>query len=265
MDSNLEVFLKKVIDCGGIVREKKDENGFIDVLAVITQTMLSMVKDQQPSATLIDTTFKTNSSNYKLMSQSYCNIENGRTAIAGIALLADESDPNIEFVFKVFAEIHVPKAVLVDKDLHQIDALGRIFGCRVLLCWWHVQKYLKKVLATCITTVPTKEKLSKLFKDLMYSKDENEYQRLRENLSDIAADLTVQISQTKEPTLLTTYVSENWDSCKEMWVKYHRSQLNLMGDNTTNRMEGTFSVFKSHLKNRCCSNPSPKEVLPILC
>ena len=38
-----------------------------------------------------------------------------------------------------------------------------------------------------------------------------------------------------------------------------------MGDNTTNRMEGTFSVFKSHLKDRCCSNPSPKEVLPILC
>ena len=54
---------------------------------------------------------------------------------------------------------------------------------------------------------------------------------------------------------MTDYYTKNWEKSKKMWVKCFRIDLPLLGDNTTNRVESSFSLLKQTITDTFSSTP----------
>lgn len=100
------------------------------------------------------------------------NHGNGRPA--GFAFLHHENKLSVQWALKQFQDAVTTtaktKVIFVDKDFVEISAVASLFpGVDVLLCQFHVVKYLKKVIADLSIEISEKAELLSLFKLVMHS------------------------------------------------------------------------------------------------
>lgn len=66
----------------------------------------------------------------------------------------------------------------------------------------------------------------------------------------------VEVRANKQYVSLVDQFLNNWDSCHEMWVAFHRKKLPTQGDNTNNWIERSFWTLKLSIQTRFPSLPS---------
>lgn len=99
---------------------------------------------------------------------------NGNGRPVGFAFLHHEDKQSVRWALKQFSEavtsISRTKVVFVDKDFVEISALSDLFpGIDVLLCQFHVVRYVKGVIAQLKVDSTAKSHLLALFKRVMHS------------------------------------------------------------------------------------------------
>lgn len=100
--ANLAAYLKQIKAEGGVVEKLKDDDGFSIVLLVITNKMKGRLLVEQPEIIILDTTFKTNIEQYKLVLFCYKSAVNGKTVVAALVFCDKETDENLTFAFNTY-------------------------------------------------------------------------------------------------------------------------------------------------------------------
>ncbi|KAE8908262.1 hypothetical protein PF003_g7844 [Phytophthora fragariae] len=136
------------------------------------------------------------------------------------------------------------KAIMVDKDLNEIEVLKKMFpDARILLCHFHVIKWLHGAVRNDekFGTYPSEvlKQLDFCVANLVYSKSEDELQGNAEEFRILAC--------RGDREALWLYFDENWLDSKEMWVTYYRMYLPHFRNNTNNRLENFFGKLKVDL------------------
>ena len=168
--------------------------------------MKNRLQSQDPPAVVMDTTFGTNVEGYKLLLVTYGDGITGKTAVAAVVILATEDDINVEYAFKIYRAIHNPRVILVDKDLPQFQMLERLFPeTSVLLCFWHVRKYWRRVLANSNVSGDTKHNLLKQFTQLVQVTEQADFQLLETKFREAMNGIQLHLPGKKESEPLTDY------------------------------------------------------------
>lgn len=174
-DNSLAEYLTKVEEEGGQVHWSNDSSGQVNVIFLSSSKMLSAMRSSNPPLIQVDTSFDIDKARYKIAAFCYLNPTTNKTEIGAVALLADESAKNLDFIFEKFAEIcvHHQLIFIVDKDFHQLDSIKRNFPEAILLlCRFHCLKYMHGLFATALLTVEQKQELNAQFKTMLYSRTE---------------------------------------------------------------------------------------------
>ena len=118
------------------------------------------------------------------------------------------------------------RVIVIDKDFTEWKILKEEFpNSQVLFCQWHVMKAMFKKVVDCEIEKTAREAAKQLLRSLVYSKNEDEYQRLKQQV------FTETNKDFKE------YFIKSWDDCQEMWVTYKRDSYSHLGSTTNNRLE----------------------------
>ena len=75
----------------------------------------------------------------------------------------------------------------------------------------------------------------------------------------------VQVRAGKNYVNFKSYYIKNWESSKEMWVRYFRNSMPLLGDNTSNRVESSFNTLKKSVEDTFISLPHTIHAVQHLC
>ena len=259
----MDTYLKGILDDGGVV-ESRDVEEVTTALLITTARMKRRLDEQKPETLLLDTTFKTNDNGYRILAICYLDTETGKTALAAMAFLESEDDGNIGFVARKFANrLMNPKVVLVDKDLDQLEILKQEWKCTMLLCHFHVMKYWKNLVATALVTANVKEDCIDDLQAILYSHSPESYETKVSLFKKKYADVEVRTGKAKYERMID-YLERNWFKSCELWAMYHRKGLPTLGDNTTNRVESTFSALKRHLDATIGRNSRLERLIPAL-
>lgn len=133
------------------------------------------------------------------------------------------------------------RVFMIDKDFSEVSLLRQAFPrATVLLCWFHVKKYLRAEMAKSeyggrytydmekvedsVDMMIRADSMASYMKGLRYM-----YYMLDGH--DESGDLPEPVHP------LLQYFIKNWDSCKEMWSAYGRAGLAHLGNNTNNRYD----------------------------
>lgn len=71
---------------------------------------------------------------------------------------------------------------------------------------------------------------------MIYAVDEGVYEHAHQDLKELCTRLRF--------SRFYDYFDKNWNSCKDMWVKYCRANLPHLKNHTNNRLESYFGKFK---------------------
>ena len=124
------------------------------------------------------------------------------------------------------------------KDFTEMDSIRKVFkNCRILLCRFHVVKYVKSIISTAVVDKVKKEAILSIFKHVVWSRSRDDYEKYSKSLLAEAADIEVFPPGNQVKVYFNNYFIERWASCKDMWAAYCRGQLVTLGDNTNNRIE----------------------------
>ncbi|KAH9371668.1 hypothetical protein HPB48_021966 [Haemaphysalis longicornis] len=127
----------------------------------------------------------------------------------------------------------------MDKDFNEMNILSELLpSCKILLCTWHVLKYLQmKVRQSCSNTLD-KDKVNKIIKSLVFARDIADYDK---KMVDLKKEL-------QHDDGLMQYYLKNWHGCRNMWVHAYRADLFSFGNNTNNnRMESHNQKLKQFM------------------
>jgi len=119
----------------------------------------------------------------------------------------------------------------VDKDFVEIDVIKEEFpDSTVLLCQFHVLKYLKKKLTESEMKVKeiVRKDLYVAIHAAVYAKSETEYI--------LATNQMLQLLGNDVYHAYSQYFLKNWDNCKDAWSNYLRNKY-YIGNTTNNRLE----------------------------
>lgn len=252
----LRDFLEKIEDEKGTVDYKLDTDGKISVLFVSSHPMQKAFIDACCTCVQIDTSFDFDASKYKLCAFCYLNPTTNKSELCALSFISQETAQNFTDVFQCFKKIciQLPSVFILDKDFNEIAVLRKIFpNSRILLCKFHVIKYVKNLVATATVTVEKKNEIMNSFKAALYSRSQSDYELKKKEFLESSKDVQVRVQ--KKYVLLEDQFINNWDNCKEMWVMHYRSTLPTLGDSTNNRIERSFGVLKESIKNRFPSLP----------
>ncbi|GMF35331.1 unnamed protein product [Phytophthora fragariaefolia] len=158
------------------------------------------------------------------------------------------------------------KCVLVDKAFTEMSVLKTAFpGVTVLLCQFHVLKYLREEIAGSVYCFNAWEKyqLRGVMSLLAYANMEAEYAknftymvylaRSGRNGHDSGQVGVTTLSNNgslaseepnSEQTPFVAYFETNWDNCRERWCAYKRQNAVRLGNNTNNRLEFSWKQLK---------------------
>ncbi|ETI48531.1 hypothetical protein F443_07443 [Phytophthora nicotianae P1569] len=129
---------------------------------------------------------------------------------------------------------------MVDKDLNEIRVLETNFpGARILVCHFHVIKYMKEMRAKPEFGKISSEDASQIdgaVHKMIYAACEELYKASRDALQGICARIGL--------NGFYEYFLKNWDSCQDRWVYYLRSKLPHFRNHTNNRLESFFGKLK---------------------
>ncbi|KAH8022360.1 hypothetical protein HPB51_023602 [Rhipicephalus microplus] len=114
------------------------------------------------------------------------------------------------------------------QDLNKMNVIKQLLPkCRILLCSWHVLKYLHTKVMQHKSNRLDKKYVKDIFTKLVFAHNVDIYE---EHLQDLEEAL-------EEYKTLLEYFYKNWHSCKTMWIHAYRANACSLGNNTNNRME----------------------------
>ena len=204
----------------------KNANNELECIFITFRQQFEWFK-KYPSFLHIDSTFKVNIENY-LLYVFLGHDSNLRGIPFAFCLMKNETTPNMEFMYDTLTKVfdnNLVEIIMIDKDLQNIDLLRRYFpNSNLLLCTFHVIKYLKQVVAE-EESKENKQNVMNLISDLVYCKDDLQYLQILKKLKEITTDKFYE------------YFIKNWDNCKDMWVQFYRRFLKLQGTHTNNYIE----------------------------
>ena len=113
-----EEFFEKFEGEGGEVDWELDPDGTVKCIALSSKKMMNAFKSSDPPLIQLDTTFEIEAARYKVLACVYLNPTSNKSEIAFLALVCDETKPNIEFDLREFKRIWVRNDLIytVDKD-----------------------------------------------------------------------------------------------------------------------------------------------------
>jgi hypothetical protein len=156
-----------------------------------------------------------------------------------------EEDPQMEFIYKNFKkEIDASKikTIFVDKDLKNIKLLEEFFpNVKILLCTFHVIKYLHKEISGLPLAILQKRELMEIIREMLYSENLDKYKEFHQKLQKYEDDVPDFIS----------YFDRCWNDCKEMWVQFYRNESVIFGTHTNNHIESYHRAIKRVLNSNC--------------
>ena len=127
---------------------------------------------------------------------------------------------------------------MIDKDLNELNVIkSKIPHASILLCKFHVLKYLKKKVSELDVKRAEKESLAATLQKLVNSKDNEEYSKAYNDLQSHDAEFV-------------RYFNKNWHSCQDLWVIHERANLCMHGNNTNNKVESHNQKLKSFLNKQ---------------
>ncbi|OWZ20484.1 LOW QUALITY PROTEIN: hypothetical protein PHMEG_0005100 [Phytophthora megakarya] len=188
-----------------------DESGVISLASAHMRRVYSRFSE----LLLVDCSHKTNRYNYQLLTFMVMN-EFGEGAVVQHSMIEANGDWHMEKAIDHFKRLHptridLLRVIVVDKDLNEIRVLESNFpGARVLICHFHVIKYLKE----------------------KRSKPESAHDALRG------------ICERVGFNDFFSYFERNWDSSQDRWVMYRRAHLEHFKNHTNNRLESFFGKLK---------------------
>jgi hypothetical protein len=145
-------------------------------------------------------------------------------------------------VLKWFCEqndISITNVIVVDKDIKLLNVLKDFFQqSTVLLCLFHVLRYIRKVIIAMKEPSSVKRELLQLVAKMVYAYSQSDYNDAYNNL----------MTNDQFPASFRTYFTDNWHSCKEQWSMIYRQDLLTLGNNTNNRIENFNRQLKKILK-----------------
>jgi hypothetical protein len=122
-------------------------------------------------------------------------------------LMKTETTGNMEFMYKMFSELFDAKkikVIMIDKDLQNIEILKRFFPhVSLLLCTFHVIKYLKSIFADYDLDKGEKEKMLQVIFSMIYAKNQKELDASY-----------IEMRKISEPYFV--YFESNWKHCESM-------------------------------------------------
>ena len=130
----------------------------------------------------------------------------------------------------------------------------------VLLCIFHVLKFVRSLFATAVVVVEKKKTMLLKFRALVFARDDADFNTANDAFLAEVHGVVVTVGKSERD--LTDYYNKNWISCKEMWVKYLRKHLPLLGDHTTNRIERMFWTLKKSISDTF--NSVPKTITSVM-
>ena len=104
-----------------------------------------------------------------------------------------------------------------------------------------------------------KQEMMENLKHLIYAHDEQDFSN--KLITFKASIANVEVRSLQKYVSLDQYFTKNWLSCTEMWAKYMRRHLPLMGDHTNNRIERSFWTLKRSISESFPSLPETGEAL----
>ena len=147
-DQNFEAIVNNIMnDPANYVKLKRDSNNVITSLFFVLSCQKNWF-EKFGNLTHIDATYRVNIENYVLYI-FLCQDSLLRGLPVASCLMRTEQNENMDFMYESFSEVYDSNKVeiiMVDKDLQNLDLLAKYFPhAKVLLCTFHVIKYLKSV------------------------------------------------------------------------------------------------------------------------
>ena len=255
-DVDFETFLDEFDNNGGDVDWTEDPDGTVRCMTFSSIKMKNAFASSNPPLVQLDTSFDIEKARYKLMAVVYLNPTTNRSEVAFMALLCDESKPNVQFALAAFKKLCLRQDLLfvVDKDFGQLEVLRELFpSAVVLLCVFHAIKFIKTLIATCPVVVETKSNLLLQFRRVLYSHTEDIFKLEDQKFVEMCGNLQVKTGENY--VSFAEYYIRNWRSCSGMWVKFYRKNLPTLGDNTSNRVERMFWTLKQSIQDTFATLP----------
>ncbi|OWZ02724.1 hypothetical protein PHMEG_00025668 [Phytophthora megakarya] len=193
---------------------------------------------------LVDCTHKTNRYNYQLLTFMAMN-EFGEGTVVQHSLIEANGDWHMERAIAHFKRLHpsrinMLRVIMVDKDLNEIRVLESNFpDARVLICHFHVIKYLKEMRSKpefCKISGDDASQIDAAVHKMVYAGSEDVYDAAYVALHGICDRIGFQD--------FFSYFERNWDTCQDRWVMYRRSNLPHFKNHTNNRLESFFGKLK---------------------
>ncbi|CAF1379625.1 unnamed protein product [Didymodactylos carnosus] len=245
----------KVIDPDATVIVRTDEQNQVESILIATSGMKENFK-KFGQMIFLDSTYKINVENFSL----YCFLIQDSLSFGqpvAISFLSHESKYHMRQLLTTFQDLYKNsteiKTFMVDKDFIQMNLLINIFPTsRVLLCYFHVVKKWREVIARLPITVDEKKLILRAAKRVLYSIDEATHECNIEQLKNVSSH-----------TEFDMYFRQNWLNCKEQWIFYMRKNITTLLNNTNNRIESFYAYVKRTFRQRNCI-PHMGEAIEIL-
>ncbi|OWZ17478.1 hypothetical protein PHMEG_0008582 [Phytophthora megakarya] len=146
------------------------------------------------------------------------------------------------------------KVIVIDKDLGELGLLEDEFpGVKVILCHFHLKKYIRSELSKSEYGGPSsfdKDQVEDAVDLMRLASTIEEYTKYLKYLYFLLDGVHLREADTipvpEHPFL--KYFMKNWDSMKERWSLYARSEVPHLGNHTNNRLETSWGHIKEILK-----------------
>jgi hypothetical protein len=158
-------------------------------------------------------------------------------------LLENERKPTLRLACEQFKEAcpswRSLEVIGIDKDFTEMAVLEEEFpSVRVLLCQFHVVKYLQEEVSKVKyeLTSWSKKQMKQLFSLLVSAPTQK-------NLDGVIPTMELSIKPDSSRPLWMDYFNRNWLSCKERWSSVYRGNVPHMGNTTNNRYCCSLMLF----------------------
>ncbi|CAF1023307.1 unnamed protein product [Brachionus calyciflorus] len=209
----------------------------LDCIFIQLNSMKQWYKNY-PEIIHIDTTFNLNLEKFDLLTM-LAQDSNLKGVPIAYCFIRSETNENLNWIYSTFSkynDIIKNKVIMVDKDLSNIDILERVFICsRILLCTFHALKYIKTKINAEKVEMKKKEKIMGIFRKILYSETEASADKYTIKLKNNTSDE------------FNKYFEKNWLNCKQMWMKFYRSNLSNFDTDTNNHIESFHALVKKRL------------------
>jgi hypothetical protein len=185
--------------------------------------------------------------NYQLCTFMVMN-EFGEGTVVQQSLLEANGDWHMDRAIEHFKRVHpdqikLLRVIVVDKDMNEIRVLqGHFPEARVLICHFHVIKYLKEMRARPDLGKISPDDASQVdaaVHQMVYARTAETYDQGRASLRGTCTRVGLDG--------FFAYFDKNWHSCQDMWVTYKRANLPHFKNNTNNRLENWFGKLKGNV------------------